>query len=189
MASTQALIWMDLEMTGLDPDRDRILEIAVIVTDGDLQELDRGPDLVVHQSDERLAGMDAWNTDHHGRSGLTELVRASTLDEAEAERELLAWLGERCPARAVPLAGNSVHQDRAFLRRYMPALHDFLHYRNVDVSTLKELVRRWAPSVLAEAPPKRGQHRAMGDLEESIRELAYYRRAVFGLDGAADGGT
>ena len=183
MAATQPLIWMDLEMTGLDPDRDRILEIAVIVTDGNLKSLDRGPDLVIHQEDALLEGMDAWNTDHHGRSGLTALVRASTLDETAAERQLLEWLGERCPKGEVPLAGNSVHQDRAFLRRWMPELHDFLHYRNVDVSTIKELVRRWTPGILADAPPKRGAHRAMGDLEESIRELAYYREKAFGLDG------
>jgi len=182
MAATQPLIWMDLEMTGLDPDHDRILEIAVIVTSADLETLDRGPDLVVHQDDALLDGMDAWNTEHHGKSGLVELVKSSTLDEPAAEREILAWLGERCKAGAVPLAGNSVHQDRAFLRRYMPDLHDFLHYRNVDVSTIKELLRRWAPQVLAAAPMKRGAHRAMGDLEESIRELAYYRTAAFALE-------
>lgn len=186
MTTAQPLIWMDLEMTGLDPDRDRILEIAVIVTSGDLQTLDHGPDLVVHQEDAVLDAMDAWNTDHHGKSGLTEMVRASTLDEAAAEAEVLAWLGERCKAGAVPLAGNSVHQDRAFLRRFMPGLHEFLHYRNVDVSTIKELMRRWAPDVLAGAPAKKGQHRALGDIEESIRELQYYRAKAFGID-AEDG--
>ena len=182
MSKDQPLIWMDLEMTGLDPEGDRILEIAVIVTSGDLETLDHGPDLVIHQSDARLEAMDAWNTEHHGASGLTERVRASALDEAAAEREILDWLKERCPARAVPLAGNSVHQDRAFLRRYMPDLHGFLHYRNVDVSTIKELLRRWAPEILAKAPSKKGAHRAMGDLEESIRELAYYRAEAFGFE-------
>ena len=181
MAKADALIWMDLEMSGLDPERDRILEIAVIVTDGRLESLERGPDLVIRQDAVLLDGMDEWNTEHHGASGLTDRVRASTLDEATAEREILDWLGERCKPGTVPLAGNSVHQDRAFLRRYMPALHDFLHYRNVDVSTIKELLRRWAPGILAAAPTKRGQHRAMGDLEESIRELTYYRDRAFAL--------
>lgn len=186
MTTTQPLIWMDLEMTGLDPERDRILEIAVIVTSGDLVTVDRGPDLVIHQEDALLDGMDAWNTDHHGRSGLTDLVRASTLDEKAAEREVIGWLSERCKSGSVPLAGNSVHQDRAFLRRYMPDLHDFLHYRNVDVSTIKELLRRWAPGILAKAPTKTGAHRAMGDLEESIRELAYYRSDAFALKGESE---
>jgi oligoribonuclease len=183
MASSQPLIWMDLEMTGLDPEKDRILEIAVIFSDGQLQTLEEGPDLVVHQPDDLLAGMDAWNTEHHGNSGLVEMVKSSTLDEAGAEEQILAWLGERCRPRSVPLAGNSVHQDRAFLRRYMPRLHDFLHYRNVDVSTVKELVRRWAPGLLSRAPSKTGQHRALDDLHESIRELQFYRSHAFALQG------
>lgn len=179
MPVSQPLVWMDLEMTGLDPDRDRILEIAVVLTDGQLGEIHEGPDLVVHQSDAVLAAMDEWNTTHHGESGLVELVKRSALDESEVARQVLTWLRERCPAGVAPLAGNSVHQDRAFLRRWMPELHDFLHYRNVDVSTLKELLRRWRPEILASAPPKGGSHRALGDIRESIAELVHYRKTAF----------
>ena len=166
-------------MTGLDPDRDRILEVAVVLSDGQLTEIHEGPDLVLHQSDAVLAAMDEWNTSHHGASGLVELVRASSFDEAAVEREILDWLRTRCAAGVAPLAGNSVHQDRAFLRRWMPGLHDFLHYRNVDVSTLKELARRWHPEALASAPPKLGNHRALGDIRESIHELLHYRKTCF----------
>ena len=175
MASSQPLIWMDLEMSGLDPETDRILEIAVILSDGHLESIEEGPDLVVHQSEDLLAGMDAWNTEHHGNSGLVEMVKSSTLDEAAVEDQILGWLGERCSPRSVPLAGNSVHQDRAFLRRYMPRLHDFLHYRNVDVSTVKELVRTVVAGAVGARPAKTGHHRAMDDLHESIRELQFYR--------------
>lgn len=178
-ALAQPLIWMDLEMTGLDPDRDRILEIAVVLTDGQLEAIHEGPDLVLHQSEETLAAMDDWNTSHHGASGLVEVVRSSELDEAAVQREVLEWLRARCPAKVAPLAGNSVHQDRAFLRRWMPELHDFLHYRNVDVSTVKELMRRWHPEVLMGAPVKAGNHRALGDIRESIAELLHYRKTGF----------
>lgn len=176
---TQPLIWMDLEMSGLDPDRDRILEIAVVITDGSLETRIEGPDLVIHQPDEVLDAMDEWNTRHHGASGLRDLVRSSTLGSAEAESEVLRWLQERCPANSAPLAGNSVHQDRAFLRRWMPDLHAFLHYRNVDVSTVKELMRRWHPEILRSAPTKAGSHRALDDIRESIEELLHYRRNGF----------
>jgi len=172
---TQPLVWMDLEMTGLDPDRDRILEIAVVVSDGALATLVEGPDLVVHQSPLVLAGMDEWNTRHHGDSGLVARVAASALDEGAVEEQVLVFLRDHVAEGVAPLAGNSVHQDRAFLRRWMPRLHDWLHYRNVDVSTVKELARRWAPEVLAAAPAKAGNHRALDDIRESIRELAHYR--------------
>lgn len=178
---SQPLVWMDLEMTGLDPDRDRILEIAVVLSDGQLTEIEEGPDLVVRQSDAVLAAMDEWNTTHHGDSGLVELVKQSPFDEAAVEQQVLTWLRDRCGAGVAPLAGNSVHQDRAFLRRWMPELHDFLHYRNVDVSTLKELLRRWRPEILASAPPKGGSHRALGDIRESIAELVHYRKTAFVL--------
>lgn len=171
----QPLVWMDLEMSGLDPDRDRILEIAVIVSDGALARLLEGPELAVHQPDSVLNAMDEWNTRHHGESGLVERVAASGLDEGAVEEQVLAFLREHVPEGVAPLAGNSVHQDRAFLRRWMPRLHAWLHYRNVDVSTVKELARRWAPQVLADAPAKAGNHRALDDIRESIRELSHYR--------------
>ena len=174
-------------MSGLDPDRDRILEVAVILTDGALEQTDEGPDLVVHQPDELLASMDEWNQRHHGESGLIELVKASEFDEAAVEQRILSWLGERCTPGAVPLAGNSVHQDRAFLRRWMPRLHDFLHYRNVDVSTLKELLRRWEPSIVNGAPSKSGQHRALDDIRESIAELRHYRDKAFAFKAESEG--
>jgi oligoribonuclease len=175
---TQPLVWMDLEMTGLDPDRDRIIEIAVIVSGGSLEPLVEGPDLAIHQAAEVLDGMDEWNTQHHGASGLVERVRASDLDEAAAEARVIEFLRDHVAEGVAPLAGNSVHQDRAFLRRWMPRLHGWLHYRNVDVSTVKELARRWAPTVLEEAPVKAGNHRALDDIRESIRELAYYRTSL-----------
>jgi oligoribonuclease len=171
----QPLVWMDLEMTGLDPDRDRILEIAVVVSDGALSELVEGPDLVIHQPPSVLAGMDEWNTRHHGESGLTDRVAASKVDEAAAQEQVLTFLRQHVGEASAPLAGNSVHQDRAFLRRWMGGVHAFLHYRNVDVSTVKELARRWAPEVLEAAPVKTGNHRALDDIRESIRELAHYR--------------
>jgi oligoribonuclease len=176
---TDRLVWIDLEMSGLDPERERILEIATLVTDGQLELVAEGPELVIHQDDALLAAMDAWNTEHHGTSGLTERVRASTISEAEAEARTLAFIQAHVPARAAPLAGNSVHMDRLFLARYFPALEGYLHYRNVDVSTVKELVRRWHPEVFERRPDKKGAHRALDDIRESIEELRFYRREAF----------
>lgn len=166
-------------MTGLDPDKERIIEIAVVVTDGDLAVVAEGPSIVIHQSDELLGRMDDWNRTHHGESGLTERVRAATATEATAEAEVLAFLREHCDPGTSPLAGNSVHRDRQFLRRYMTDLDEFLHYRIIDVTTVKELVRRWYPDAFAAAPPKNDTHRALDDIYESIAELRYYRQSVF----------
>jgi oligoribonuclease len=149
------LVWMDLEMTGLDPDKERIIEAAIIVTAGDLTIVAEGPDLVIHQSDEVLAAMDDWNRTHHGQSGLTERVRGSTVTEATAEQEILSFLDAHVPTTSRPvLAGNSIHQDRRFIRRYLPALDRRLHYRMVDVSTLKELAKRWYPGIMEARPAK-----------------------------------
>ena len=179
MADSDRLVWVDLEMSGLSPERERILELATIITDGELNLVAEGPELVLHQSDAVLDAMDAWNTEHHGGSGLTARVRDSTIDEAEAERRTLEFVAAHIGARAAPLAGNSVHQDRSFLARYLPAFEAHLHYRNVDVSTVKELVRRWYPAAYDARPHKRGSHRALDDIRESIDELRYYRRTVF----------
>lgn len=174
------LVWMDLEMTGLDPDRERIIEIATIITGGDLTIVAEGPDLVIHQPDEILAAMDGWNTSHHGQSGLTERVRASTVTEATAEAEILAFFDVHVPTSVRPvLAGNSIHQDRRFIRRYLPALDHRLHYRMVDVSTIKELARRWFPGIMEDRPPKNETHRALDDVRESIDELRFYREKIF----------
>lgn len=180
MADGEMLVWIDMEMTGLDPRRERILEIATLVTDAELRIVAEGPELVIHQADEVLAAMDAWNTEHHGASGLTARVRESSIDEARAEAETLAFVvGCGIAARAVPLAGNTIHQDRLFLSTYMPTLEAHLHYRNVDVSTVKELVRRWMPGVYAERPKKKSTHRALDDIKESIEELRFYRARAF----------
>ena len=179
------LVWMDLEMSGLDPERDRILEIAVIITDGQLEEIAEGPHLIVKQPESLLAGMDEWNRRQHGKSGLVERVLASSVTEASAESQVLEFLQQYCGPRLVPLAGNSVHQDRRFLVRYMPRLEHYLHYRNVDVSTVKELVRRWYPDVYKKKPHKETAHRAMDDIRESIEELRYYRSHVFQAPPAA----
>ena len=168
------LIWIDLEMTGLDPDRDVIIEIATIVTDADLNTIAEGPVFAVHQSDAVLAAMDEWNTKQHGGSGLTERVRASTIDAREAERQTIEFLSQYVPANSSPICGNSICQDRRFLYRHMPALEQFFHYRNLDVSTIKELVKRWAPN-LVDGFNKKGSHLALDDIRDSIRELQYYR--------------
>lgn len=168
------LIWVDLEMTGLNPETDRIIEIATLVTDKDLNIIAEGPNLVVHQSDATLDAMDEWCTRHHGESGLTQKVKDSTLSEAEAEQQTLDFLKEWVEPGQSPLCGNSIWQDRRFLIRYMPALDEFCHYRNIDVSTLKELARRWRPEVL-EGVQKQGSHRALDDIKESIGELKHYR--------------
>lgn len=172
------LIWIDLEMTGLRPDSDRIIEIATVVTDAGLQILAEGPVLAVRQPEEALAAMDDWNQRQHSASGLLARVRASDVDCAEAERRTLAFLAAWVPAGSSPMCGNSICQDRRFLARYMPELERFFHYRNLDVSTVKELARRWAPGV-AEGFVKQGSHLALADIHESIRELAWYRRKLF----------
>lgn len=180
MAGSDLLVWMDMEMTGLDPAKERIIEMATIITDGQLAEIATGPSLVVHQGDDVLAAMDDWNKKHHGGSGLVERVKASTISDADAEAQTLAFINAHCGAKERPvLAGNSIHQDRRFIRRYMPALDARLHYRMVDVSTVKELARRWYPQVAARQPSKNETHRALDDIRESIDELRYYRNNVF----------
>ena len=168
------LIWIDLEMTGLSPVSDRIIEIAVVVTDAQITQRIEGPVLAVHQSDAVLDGMDAWNKGTHGKSGLIDRVRASTVDEAAAESQVIAFLKQYVPAGKSPMCGNSICQDRRFLAKDMPALEAFFHYRNLDVSTLKELARRWKPDVLA-GLTKQGRHEALADIYESIDELRHYR--------------
>jgi oligoribonuclease len=171
----QNLIWIDLEMTGLYPERDRIIEIAVVVTDAQLNVRVEGPVLAVHQSDATLDAMDAWNKGTHGRSGLIERVKASTIDEVSAQAQVIAWLKQYVPAGKSPMCGNSVCQDRRFLANYMPALESFFHYRNLDVSTLKELARRWRPEIVG-GFSKAQKHTALADVQESIEELLYYRQ-------------
>jgi oligoribonuclease len=182
--SATNLIWIDLEMTGLDPQHDQIIEIASVITDAQLNELAQGPVLAIHQPDTVLAAMDEWNTDQHGNSGLTERVRSSTVDTAAAERDTLAFLEQWVPQGASPMCGNSICQDRRFLARLMPALEAFFHYRNLDVSTLKELARRWAPEVY-KGFNKDSSHLALDDIRDSIAELAYYRERLLSLPAAA----
>lgn len=169
------LIWIDLEMTGLDPVTDQIIEIATIVTDSELNTLAVGPVLAIHQPDSILAAMDEWNTRHHGDSGLTERVRKSTVSVRDAEQQTLAFLAEHVDKGVSPICGNSIGQDRRFLVKYMPELEGYFHYRNLDVSTLKELMRRWRPELLA-GFSKKGAHLALDDIKESIAELQYYRQ-------------
>lgn len=168
------LIWVDMEMTGLRPDIDRIIEIALVVTDSQLQVVAQGPVLALHQPASVMAAMDTWNTATHGRSGLTERVRVSSLTEARAEQICLDFLADWVPAGKSPMCGNSICQDRRFMARYMPRLEAWFHYRNLDVSTVKELARRWAPEV-ARSFVKRSAHTALADIEESIDELRHYR--------------
>ena len=176
--SEHHLVWMDLEMTGLDPDRDAILEVATLVTDGNLDLIAEGPVLAIHQSEAILGAMDDWNREHHGASGLLARVRASTCTVSAAEAETLAFVQRFCPERTSPLCGNSIHQDRRFLVRYMPRLDAYLHYRNIDVSTVKELVRRWYPTG-PQPPEKAHSHLALDDIRESIAELRFYRGHYF----------
>ena len=180
MAGSDVLVWLDMEMTGLDPACERIIEIATILTDGQLAEIAVGPELVIHQPDEILAAMDDWNREHHDRSGLTQRVKDSAVTDADAEAQTIAFINAHVSAKDRPvLAGNSIHQDRRFIRRYMPVLEKRLHYRMVDVSTIKELARRWYPAVLGKQPPKHDTHRALDDIRDSIDELRFYRGQVF----------
>jgi oligoribonuclease len=173
-ADKTPLVWIDMEMSGLVPDRDRILEVAMVVTDADLNTIAEAPVYVLHQSDEVLDAMDSWNKSTHGRSGLIDKVRAAQLTEAEVEARLIEFLKPIVGERLAPLAGNTVHQDRRFMARYMPAFDAYLHYRIVDVSTLKELARRWYPEVV-QGFTKEGKHEALADVYESIEELRHYR--------------
>jgi oligoribonuclease len=175
--SKQNLVWMDLEMTGLDPERETIIEIATIITDGDLNIIAEGPNIVIHQPDHLLDGMDEWNTAHHGDSGLTAKVKSSTTSMHHAEMQSLDFIRQYVPAQTSPLCGNSIHQDRRFLVPYMPELEAYLHYRNIDVSTIKELARRWYPN--DKAPIKKAEHLALADIRESINELRWYREKLF----------
>lgn len=168
------LIWIDMEMSGLNPEVDRILEIAVVITDSNLNAVAEAPVLVVHQPDAVLGAMDEWNKSMHGKSGLVERVRASALTERAAEERMLAFLERYVPSSTSPMCGNSVHQDRRFLVRHLPRLESYFHYRNLDVSTLKELARRWKPDIMA-GLTKHGKHEALADIYESIEELKYYR--------------
>jgi oligoribonuclease len=174
------LVWMDLEMTGLEPARNHIVEIATLVTDDDLVIVAEGPDLVVHQPPEALATMEPVVRDMHTRSGLLEAITASTITLEDAGEQTLAFIKEHVPEpRTVPLAGNSIGTDRRFLAAFLPAIEEWLHYRSVDVSTVKELARRWHPDAVASAPEKRGGHRALDDIRESVEELRHYRQTVF----------
>ncbi|HMV72611.1 MAG TPA: oligoribonuclease [Pseudomonadales bacterium] len=181
MLSDDALVWVDMEMTGLDPQRDRVLEIATIVTDAALAVIAEGPVLAIHQDDATLAAMDEWNTRTHGASGLVGRVRASRIDEREAERITLDFLAQHAAAGKSPMCGNSICQDRRFMAQHLPRLEAFFHYRNLDVSTIKELARRWRPEVLASLT-KQGSHRALDDIRESITELRHYRDTFFRID-------
>jgi oligoribonuclease len=178
MQDERNLVWLDLEMTGLDPDRDTILEIATIITDSELKVLSEGPCLVLHHPEEVLWNMDPWCVEQHGKSGLTESSRRSRISLGEAQALTLEFVSGLCPPKKAPLCGNTIGQDRRFLARHMPALHDYFHYRSIDVSTIKELVRRWYPGdkyVYSKAK----QHEARSDIQESISELAFYRRTIF----------
>ncbi|HEY6896945.1 MAG TPA: oligoribonuclease [Rhodocyclaceae bacterium] len=175
MAQDQnALIWLDMEMTGLFPDTDRVIELAMVITNSNLETIAESASWVVHQSDETLAKMDEWNQKTHGKSGLIDKVKASILGEAEVEAQALEFLKRYVPKGKSPMCGNSICQDRRFMARWMPTLEDYFHYRNLDVSTLKELAKRWAPE-MAKGVKKGGKHEAMADIYESIEELKYYR--------------
>jgi oligoribonuclease len=178
LSSREHLIWIDLEMTGLRPDHDSIIEVATVVTDRNLNVIADGPELAIHQDELVLAGMDEWNQTHHGASGLLARVRASGIDAPEAERQTLAFLAQHVAAGASPMCGNSICQDRRFLARWMPALEKFFHYRNLDVSTLKELAARWYPQ-FAGGFSKHSAHLARADIYESIAELRHYREQLF----------
>ena len=179
--SDQNLVWLDCEMTGLDPEKERLIEIAVVVTGPNLEPRIDGPVIVVHQSDEVLDAMDSWNKGTHGRSGLIDKVKASTVDEAEAEKQLLEFISRYIPKQGSPMCGNTIGQDRRFLVKFMPKLEAYFHYRNLDVSTLKELAKRWKPAAYA-AFKKQQAHTALADVHESIEELAHYRETFLRLE-------
>lgn len=179
------LIWIDLEMTGLDTETDAIIEIATLVTDKDLNVLAEGPVMAIHQPETMLAGMDEWNTRQHGQSGLTERVRNSTTTLAEAEQATIAFLKQFLDARQSPMCGNSICQDRRFLARQMPSLEAFFHYRNLDVSSVKEIIRRWRPELM-KGFNKQSSHLAMADIKDSIAELTYYRDVFFVMEPQAE---
>ena len=178
MDKKQHLIWIDLEMTGLIPESDRIIEIATIITNTDLQVVAEGPVLAIYQTEETLEGMDEWNKRHHGPSGLIERVRLSPNNESEAEQATLKFLNQYCESGFSPMCGNSICQDRRFLARYMPSLEKFFHYRNLDVSSIKELAKRWRPDI-ADGVKKQGAHLALDDIKDSIDELRHYRKHFF----------
>ena len=180
MSAGKYLVWIDLEMTGLDPEKERIIEMATIITDSELNLVAEGPVIAVHQPDSLLDAMDEWCTRTHGESGLTKRVRESKVSEAEAEQQTIAFLKEYMESGKSPLCGNSIGQDRRFLVKYMPQLEDFFHYRNLDVSTVKELARRWRPDVLG-GVKKQGSHQALDDIRDSVSELQYYREHFFKL--------
>ena len=182
MTGNRYMVWIDLEMTGLDPEVERIIEIATILTDGELNIVAEGPVFCIKQSDALLAAMDDWNTEHHTNSGLADRVREEGISEHDAEEATLEFLRKWITPGSAPLCGNSVGQDRRFLVRYMPELESFLHYRNIDVSTVKELAARWRPDI-AVGVSKQSRHRALDDIKESIDELKYYRKYFFNLDG------
>lgn len=187
MRDDSHLVWVDMEMTGLDPDRDRVIEIASIVTDSSLNLMAEGPVLAIHQSDAVLGAMDEWNTTHHGRSGLVERVRSSELDEAAAARQTLAFLSQWVGESVSPMCGNSICQDRRFMARHMPQLEAFFHYRNLDVSSLKILAQRWRPDLYA-ALDKKSAHLALQDIRDSIAELRFYRDNFLQLEAPVIGG-
>ena len=168
------LVWIDMEMTGLVPETDRIIEIAIVITDNDLNTIAEAPVMVVYQESQVLDNMDSWNKSTHAKSGLIDKIKTSTLNEATVETDMLAFLNEHVPARTSPMCGNSICQDRRFLARWMPQLEAYFHYRNLDVSTLKELAKRWKPEV-AQGLKKHGKHEALADIYESINEMKYYR--------------
>lgn len=178
VADANNLIWVDLEMTGLEPNVDRVIEIATIVTDKELNILAQGPVIAIHQTDEQLAKMDDWNQKHHGESGLVDRVRASQYSEDDAVAMTLEFISQYVPKSTSPMCGNSIGQDRRFMNKYMPKLEDYFHYRNIDVSTIKELTRRWSPELM-NGFTKQGTHKALVDIQESIAELQYYRAKVF----------
>lgn len=180
MSQSKYLVWMDLEMTGLEPERDVIIEIATIITDNNLQVIAEGPVMAVHQPDMLLDAMDEWNTNTHGQSGLTERVRQSKTDTRLAEQKTLEFLKQYLKAGESPLCGNSIHQDRRFLVKYMPELEAFFHYRNIDVSTVKELAKRWKPEVVSSFN-KQGSHQALDDIRESIAEMLHYKEHLMKL--------